>query len=81
VELRRVLVISPAAIGDAVVFNPLLKTLRANAPEATLTVLAPRSLEPLIRLFPGADTIVPVDDAFYTEAGGCGARVFGWGEE
>jgi ADP-heptose:LPS heptosyltransferase len=67
VELRQVLVIAPAAIGDAVVFNPLLKTLRANAPAATLTVVAPKSLEPLIRLFPGADEIVPIDDSFYSE--------------
>lgn len=66
-KLRRVLVIAPAAIGDTVVFNPLLKTLRANVPDATLTVLAPKSLEPLIRLFPGADEIVSIDDAFYTE--------------
>lgn len=71
-ELRRVLVIAPAAIGDTVVFNPLLKTLRANAPDATLTVLAPKSLEPLIRLFPGADEIVSIDDAFYTEGDGWG---------
>lgn len=70
--LRRILVIAPAAIGDSVVFNPLLKTLRANAPEATLTVLAPRSLEPLIRLFPGPDEVVSIDDAFYTEGGECG---------
>ena len=68
-ELRRILVIAPAAIGDTVVFNPLLKTLRANAPDATLTVLAPKSLEPLIRLFPGADEIVSIDDAFYAEGG------------
>jgi heptosyltransferase-1 len=72
VEFARVLVIAPAAIGDAVVFNPLLKTLRENSPDASLTVLAPRALEPLIRLFPGADAIVSVDDAFYTERGGCG---------
>jgi len=72
VELRRILVIAPEAIGDTVVFNPLLKTLRANAPEATLTVLAPKSLEPLIRLFPGPDEIVSIDDAFYTEGSGCG---------
>ena len=37
-----------------------------------MTVLAPKSLEPLIRLFPGADEIVSVNDEFYTEAGGCG---------
>lgn len=47
------------------VFNPLLKTLHANAPDAILTVLAPKSLVPLIRLFPGADEIVSVNDAFY----------------
>jgi ADP-heptose:LPS heptosyltransferase len=72
VELDRILVIAPAAIGDTVVFNPLLKTLRANAPASTVTVLAPKSLEPLIRLFPGTDEIVSVNDEFYTEAGGCG---------
>jgi len=72
VELRRILIIAPAAIGDAVVFNPLLKTLRANVPDALLTVLAPKSLEPLIRLFPGANEIVAINDAFYTEGGDWG---------
>jgi ADP-heptose:LPS heptosyltransferase len=72
VVLSRILVIAPAAIGDTVVFNPLLKTLRGNAPDARLTVLAPKSLEPLIRLFPGADEIVSIDDAFYTEGSWCG---------
>lgn len=71
-NIRQVLVIAPAAIGDTVVFNPLLKTLRSNAPDATLTVIAPKSLEPLVRLFPGADEVVSIDDAFYTEGGGCG---------
>jgi ADP-heptose:LPS heptosyltransferase len=75
VELRRILVIAPAAIGDTVVFNPLLKTLRANAPAATLTVLAPKSLEPLIRLFPGPDEVVSLEDEFYTEGGGWGHDV------
>jgi heptosyltransferase-2 len=70
VELRRILVIAPAAIGDTMVFNPLLKTLRANAPDAALTVLAPKSLEPLIRLFPGADEVVSIDDALYIEGDG-----------
>jgi ADP-heptose:LPS heptosyltransferase len=75
VELQRVLVIAPAAIGDTIVFNPLLKTLQANIPNATLTVLAPKSLEPLIRLFPGADEIVSINDAFYTEGDGWGPDV------
>ncbi len=70
--LGRVLIIAPAAIGDTVIFNPLLKTLKANAPDATLTVLAPKSLEPLIRLFPGADEIVSINDAFYVEGKGWG---------
>jgi ADP-heptose:LPS heptosyltransferase len=52
-----------------VVFNPLLKTLRINAPHTKVTLLAPKSLEPLIRLFPGADEVVSIDDAFYTEGG------------
>jgi heptosyltransferase-2 len=72
VEPRRILVITPAAIGDTVVFNPLLKTLRANAPDATLTVFAPESLTPLVRLFPGSDEIVSIPDSFYTDGGGCG---------
>jgi ADP-heptose:LPS heptosyltransferase len=71
-KLGRILVIAPAAIGDTVVFNPLLKTLRANAADATLTVLVPKFLEPLTRLFPGVDEIVSVNDEFYTEVGGCG---------
>jgi ADP-heptose:LPS heptosyltransferase len=73
VGLRRILVIAPTAIGDAVVFNPLLKTLRANAPDVTLTLLAPKSLQPLVRLFPGPDEFVSIDDVFYTEGGECGA--------
>lgn len=73
-ELRRLLVIAPAAIGDSVVFNPLLKSLRANLPDAILTVLAPKSLEPLVRLFPGPDEIISIDDAFYTEGGTWGTE-------
>ena len=66
---RRYLVVAPAAIGDAVVFCPLLKTIRANEPDAHLTVLGPQFLAPLIRLFPGIDALVDVDDSFYNEGG------------
>lgn len=53
-----VCVIAPAAIGDSVVFNPLLKTLAVGLPHIRITVAGPAALAPLYRLFPGVARVV-----------------------
>jgi ADP-heptose:LPS heptosyltransferase len=63
----RTLVISPRALGDSIVSNPLLKTLRVHDREGELVLVGPRSLAPLLRLFPGPDRIVALDDALLSD--------------
>lgn len=63
----RTLVISPCAVGDSIVANPLLKTLRMHDQGGELVLVGARSIAPLLRLFPGPNRIVELDDALLSE--------------
>lgn len=46
--MLKVLVIAPAAIGDAMMLEPLLRRLREQHPDAAIDVLAPAAIVPLL---------------------------------
>lgn len=55
----KILVISPAWIGDAVMAQSLYKQLKKNDPQSHLTVLVPQDIAPLITLMPEVDHFIP----------------------
>lgn len=60
-RLRRVLVIRPGGIGDALLLVPALAALKARYPEAELTVLAERRNAAAFRLAPAVDRVLCYD--------------------
>ena len=60
---RRLLVLSPNWLGDAVMALPALADLRHAAPSATVTVAARASIAPLFTMVPGVDRTIVLDKA------------------
>jgi heptosyltransferase-2 len=55
---RRTLVISPNWIGDAVMAQPLLQSLRAQHPDRPIDILAPKWVAPVWRAMAEVDTVI-----------------------
>lgn len=60
-EVRRVLVVSPNWLGDAVMALPAIADIRRRYRGAHLSVAARRSVADLFALVPGVDAVVPLD--------------------
>lgn len=59
--LRRILVIRPGGIGDAVLLVPALRDLRAAFPDARITILAEKRNSAVFNLTPAVDEILCYD--------------------
>lgn len=64
-QVKEILVIRTAYIGDVVMTIPLLRPLREGFPGARITFLAPASAEPLLRHNPDLDAIVSYDPFWF----------------
>ncbi len=60
-EARRLLLIRPGGIGDAVLLAPALGALRRKFPAATITVLAEKRNAGVFALIPGVDQVLRYD--------------------
>lgn len=58
---RRILLIRPGGIGDAVLLAPAIGALRKKFPEATITVLAEKRNAGVFALIPGVDAVLRYD--------------------
>ncbi len=56
----RILIVRVAGLGDVAVTSVLLNRIRVEAPGAHITWLCSDQAEPLVRLFPGVDDVIPV---------------------
>jgi heptosyltransferase-2 len=59
--VRRLLVLSPNWLGDAVMALPAIADLRRAMPRGAITIAARRSVAPLFTLAPGVDAVVTLD--------------------
>lgn len=60
-DVRRLLVVAPNWLGDAVLALPAIADLRRAAPGADVTIAARPSIEGLFTMAPGLDRILPFD--------------------
>ena len=58
----RFLIIRVIALGDVVLATPLVQRIRAEHPDAHVTWVCSAKLAELVALFPGVDSIVPIDE-------------------
>lgn len=68
-ELKRILVVKPADLGDLLFVTPALRALRETYPAADIDLMAPPSSSPLLRECPYVDTIVSFDKYTFDEPG------------
>src|SRR5579885_1077872 len=57
--LAQIVILHPAAIGDAMLATPVPKALKANFPSAKITYWTHESLIPLLSMCPSIDAFVP----------------------
>jgi heptosyltransferase II len=60
-RVRRLLIRAVNWIGDAVMTTPAVDTIRANFPEAQITVLANPAVSPIFSFYDGVDRMITVD--------------------
>ncbi len=56
---KKILVVSPAWVGDMVMAQSLLRLLRQQHPDASIDILAPKSIKALVERMPEVNTIHP----------------------
>ncbi len=61
---RRILVVSLSWLGDCIMAMPAMSALRKRLPHAHITVLAKPAVFPLWTLFPGIDSVLPLEKGF-----------------
>ncbi|MEW5863589.1 MAG: lipopolysaccharide heptosyltransferase II [Pseudomonadota bacterium] len=59
--MRRILVVAPNWIGDALMAQPLLARVRARHPQARLEALGPPWVAPVLRRMPELDEVIEAD--------------------
>ena len=60
-DYKNILVINLMHIGDLMLVTPVLRTLRANYPQARISLLADKKLADLVRLNPHIDECLLID--------------------
>lgn len=60
-RVRKVLIRAVNWIGDAVMTTPAVDTIRANFPDAEITVLANQAVSPIFSLYDGVDRVITFD--------------------
>src|SRR5687767_1428611 len=57
------LIVRVVALGDVALATPLLSRIRAEHPDARITWLCGSGNEELVRLFPGVDEVIPINES------------------
>lgn len=68
-QIRSILVVRTAYVGDVVMTLPILKALKAKFPQAGITFLTSRSALPLLENIPSLDAVLAYDPFWFYKTG------------